>query len=81
MSTSVSWAIRLAIAPESIAVLGDMENDLSMFRKAGFSIAMGNASADVKGAADCVTASNREDGFAQAVERYILAPVRRETTG
>jgi len=72
---------RLAVAPESIAVLEDMENDLRMFRKAGFSIAMGNASADVKRAADCVTASNREDGFAQAVERYILATVRRETTG
>lgn len=72
---------RLAVAPESIAVLGDMENDLRMFRKAGFSIAMGNASADVKRAADCVTASNREDGFAQAVERHILATVSREKTG
>jgi len=72
---------RLAVAPGSIAVLGDMENDLPMFRKAGLSIAMGNASADVQRAADCVTASNREDGFAQAVERTILVGAYREKTG
>lgn len=69
---------RLALAPSSIAVLGDMENDLPMFRKAGFSIAMGNASAGVTRAADCVTASNGEDGFALAVDRYILPAARHE---
>jgi hypothetical protein len=64
---------RLAIAPSAIAVLGDMENDLPMFRKAGLSIAMGNASTEVKHQADRVTASNAQDGFALAIERYILA--------
>jgi Cof subfamily protein (haloacid dehalogenase superfamily) len=64
---------RLAIRPEAIAVLGDMDNDLPMFRKAGMSIAMGNAGAEVKRQADVVTASNTEEGFALAVERYILA--------
>jgi Cof subfamily protein (haloacid dehalogenase superfamily) len=63
---------RLAIAPEAIAVLGDMDNDVAMFRKAGLSIAMGNASADVKRQSSCVTASNADDGFAQAIERYIV---------
>jgi hypothetical protein len=62
-----------AIPRSAIAVLGDMENDLAMFRKAGLSIAMGNASAEVKRQADRVTASNAEDGFALAIERYILA--------
>ena len=38
----------LAIPLSSIAVLGDMDNDLAMFRKAGLSIAMGNASPESK---------------------------------
>jgi len=36
------------------------------------SIAMGNADARVKGTADVVTKSNREDGFADAIERFVL---------
>jgi hypothetical protein len=63
---------RLAIPRSAIAVLGDMENDLAMFRNAGLSIAMGNASAEVKRQADRITASNAEDGFALAIEQYIL---------
>lgn len=62
----------LAVPPQSIAVLGDMENDLAMFRGAGLSIAMGNASEEVKAQASFVTASNEHEGFALAVERYIL---------
>lgn len=64
---------RLAVPRERIAVLGDMDNDLEMFAKAGFSIAMGNAAPAVKQAADAVTLSNDEEGWALAVERYILA--------
>ncbi len=64
---------RLQVPRAEFAVLGDMGNDLEMFAKAGFSIAMGNAAAEVKRAADAVTASNEEDGWALAVERHILA--------
>ncbi|HJU16264.1 MAG TPA: Cof-type HAD-IIB family hydrolase [Stellaceae bacterium] len=64
---------RLGVPREEIAVLGDMENDLEMFAKAGFSIAMGNASPEVKRAADVVTLSNEEEGWEQAIERHILA--------
>jgi Cof subfamily protein (haloacid dehalogenase superfamily) len=63
---------RLGVPAAQIAVLGDMENDLAMFRKAGVSIAMGNASEEVKRQATYVTKSNAEDGFAEAIERYIL---------
>ena len=49
-----------------------MENDIPMFRKGGFSIAMGNASPEVKLLADAVTLSNDEDGFAAAVDDLIL---------
>jgi hydroxymethylpyrimidine pyrophosphatase-like HAD family hydrolase len=68
-------ALRLGIPAAAIATIGDMENDVAMFRKSGFSIAMGNASPEVKGLADAVTLSNEEDGFAAAVERLIIPRV------
>jgi hypothetical protein len=49
-----------------------MENDVAMFRQSGFSIAMGNATEEVKKLADAVTLSNEEDGFANAVDQLIL---------
>ncbi|MBV8753717.1 MAG: HAD family phosphatase [Hyphomicrobiales bacterium] len=63
---------RLGIPPAAIAVLGDGENDIAMFGKAGLSIAMGNASEDVRRQATYVTKSNAEDGFAEAIEQYVL---------
>lgn len=62
----------LAIPPTEIAAIGDGWNDVAMFERSGLSIAMGNASPEVQRAAQFVTASNREDGFALAVERYVL---------
>jgi Cof subfamily protein (haloacid dehalogenase superfamily) len=57
---------------EQIATLGDQLNDMLMFRRSGLSIAMGNASEEVQRAATVVTASNEDDGFAKAVEQFIL---------
>jgi Cof subfamily protein (haloacid dehalogenase superfamily) len=57
---------------ERIATLGDQPNDVLMFTDAGLSIAMGNAGEDVQQAATHVTASNEQDGFALAIERYVL---------
>ncbi len=65
-------AERLAVPQSEVLVLGDMENDLEMFRKAGFAVAMGNATDEVKGAAQATTLSNEEDGFAVAIERYVF---------
>jgi Cof subfamily protein (haloacid dehalogenase superfamily) len=62
------------IAPSQIATIGDMPNDVLMFERSGLSIAMANASADVQRAAMLVTASNTEEGFALAMERFILQP-------
>ena len=62
----------LAIPPAQIATIGDMPNDVLMFERSGLSIAMANASADVQRAAMVVTASNTEEGFALAMERFIL---------
>lgn len=63
---------RIGVDPARVAVLGDMMNDTPMFEVAGFSIAMGQAPAAVRAAARAVTASNSEDGFAEAVEKLIL---------
>jgi Cof subfamily protein (haloacid dehalogenase superfamily) len=63
---------RLGIDRSRIATLGDAGNDVPMFSKAGLSIAMGNASPAVRAAARAVTASNDADGFARAVDEFIL---------
>lgn len=65
-------AERLAVPRDEIAVLGDMGNDVQLFARAGFAIAMGNATPEVKALAQATTLSNDEDGFAHAIERYIL---------
>ncbi len=57
---------------EAIATIGDMPNDVLMFAHVGLSIAMGNASLEVQRAARRITASNQEDGFAEAVDRFVL---------
>jgi len=45
-----------------------------MFRKSGFSIAMGNSSDEVKAQASAVTDSNENEGFAKAVRKFVLPP-------
>jgi Cof subfamily protein (haloacid dehalogenase superfamily) len=55
-----------------IATIGDMPNDVLMFERSGISIAMGNASEDVQKAATYVTDSCDDEGFAQAMERFVL---------
>jgi Cof subfamily protein (haloacid dehalogenase superfamily) len=62
----------LGIPAEQIATIGDMPNDVLMFRKSGFSIAMGNASKQVQEQAKAVTDSNEQEGFAKAVRRLVL---------
>jgi Cof subfamily protein (haloacid dehalogenase superfamily) len=63
---------RFGIPSEAIATIGDMPNDVLMFAHSGLSIAMGNASPEVQRAARRVTASNAEEGFAMAVEKFVL---------
>lgn len=68
----LTLARHFAIPPSQIATMGDMPNDVLMFRRSGFSIAMGNASGEVKAQASAVTDSNENEGFANAVRRFIL---------
>src|SRR4030095_3769064 len=57
---------------EQVATLGAQPNDVLMFAPSGLSIAMGNASEEVRRQATHVTASHEDDGFAKAIERFIL---------
>jgi len=67
----------LGVPAAEVATIGDMPNDVLMFRRSGLSIAMGNASDEVKAKADAVTDSYNDEGFAKAVERYLLNGTRK----
>lgn len=70
----VETLARLAhISPKDIVTIGDGPNDVLMFRKSGFSIAMGNASKEVKAQAQAVTDNNENEGFAKAMRKYFLS--------
>jgi Cof subfamily protein (haloacid dehalogenase superfamily) len=56
------------ISTAAVATIGDMQNDLAMFKASGVSIAMGNATDDIKTLATHVTTSNEDEGFAGAVD-------------
>ncbi len=62
----------IAVPLAEVVAIGDGGNDVAMFERSGLSIAMGNASPEVQRAADFVTESNSEDGFAAAIERFRL---------
>jgi Cof subfamily protein (haloacid dehalogenase superfamily) len=66
-----AMAKRPGISIDAVATIGDMENDLAMFRASGLSIAMGNATDDVKKIATHVTASNEHEGFARAIDMIL----------
>ena len=63
---------KYGIAEDEVATIGDMPNDVLMFARSGLSIAMGQSGSEVHRAARRVTGSNEDDGFAEAVERFIL---------
>jgi Cof subfamily protein (haloacid dehalogenase superfamily) len=62
----------LGVAAAEIATIGDQPNDVLMFKRSGFSIAMGNASDQVKAQASATTDSYNDEGFAKAMERFVL---------
>ncbi|MDY3788963.1 Cof-type HAD-IIB family hydrolase [Bacteroides fluxus] len=66
---------QLGVAREEVIAIGDGVCDVTMLQLAGLGIAMGHSQDSVKVCADYVTASNEEDGVAQAVEKMILAEV------
>lgn len=60
------------VEADRVGAIGDHDNDVALLRWAGVGVAMGNASAAAKAAADVVTASNLRDGAAEAIESWVL---------
>src|SRR5262249_6828020 len=72
-AAAIEWATaHLGLGAGGVVAIGDSPNDIPMLRAAALGVAMGNASPTVIAAADVVTASNNEDGVAQAIDRYLL---------
>ena len=67
----------LGLEREQVMAMGDAENDLSMLEYAEHSVAMANASDEVKAACRYQTASNDDCGVAAMIDRVLAA---KETT-
>lgn len=67
-----SLAEYLHIPLAQTAAIGDGANDVPMFKRAGFAVAMGQAHPDVQRQADAVTDSNADDGVVRAIQEFIL---------
>ena len=70
----------LNIPAANVLAAGDGENDIEMVKLAGIGVAVGNASSQLKAAADHVVATNNEDGVAEAIERFVLRPATPEAS-
>jgi hydroxymethylpyrimidine pyrophosphatase-like HAD family hydrolase len=64
----------IGIPKEQTVAIGDDDNDLSMFANAGNKIAVGNATERLKAEAHYVVASVSQDGFVEAMDRFVLEP-------
>jgi Cof subfamily protein (haloacid dehalogenase superfamily) len=72
-------AQRYHLDQAEIATIGDQPNDILMFDHSGLSIAMGNADPEAKEAAQKISRSNEDEGFAYAVEHFVLPAAARST--
>lgn len=68
----MALAQRLGLATEQVMAVGDSGNDRTMIEMAGLGVAMGNATEEIKAAADVITEDNNHDGVALAIKKYVL---------
>ncbi|WP_421102881.1 Cof-type HAD-IIB family hydrolase [Sporosarcina psychrophila] len=66
-----NYAKSKGISMENVMVIGDSYNDLSMMERAGRSVAMGNAPAEIKAACTEITTTNEHDGVGLAIEAIL----------
>ena len=71
-------AAKLGIPREEVMAIGDSDNDLLMLKAAGTSIAMGNGTEEVKNSCDFITGLCEDDGFAQAVDKFVFGRVNEQ---
>ena len=62
----------LGVRKNEVLAMGDNGNDVSMFRVAGISVAVGNALPEVQEEASFTTDTNNNDGAAKALEKLLL---------
>jgi Cof subfamily protein (haloacid dehalogenase superfamily) len=72
----------LNLRTSQIVTVGDAAPDVLMFKQSGMSIAVANANPEVQQSATFVTTSNDDEGFANAIERFVLnkASARAESS-
>ena len=70
---------RIGLPIAQTIACGDEGNDVSILQAAGLGVAMGNATAQARAAADAVTADCDHDGVAEVIERYLGQPVQEIT--
>ena len=63
---------KLSLSRDDIIAIGDSATDVPLFKVAKTSIALGNASEDVKSEATMITSANAGDGVLEALDK--LAP-------
>ena len=59
------------IERENVLTIGDQNNDLELIEAGGVSVAMGNATDELKKLADHVTDTVQNDGFVRAIEKFV----------
>lgn len=69
-------ALKLGCTMQDVVAVGDGYNDLPLLEAAGVGVAMGNARDDIKALADAVVTGHDDDGVAEAIERFVLEPLR-----
>ncbi len=72
-SALVSLGKRLGIPASETMAVGDSGNDTSLLRQAGFPVAMGNATEEIKSLSSFITRDNEHDGVAAAIRSFVLS--------
>lgn len=60
---------------DEILTIGDQDNDIELLKAGEISIAMGNASDNLKRYADYITDTVENDGFVKAIEKFVFNEV------
>ena len=72
LNAAKTLAKNLGLDEAQVMCLGDAYSDSEMIQWAGIGVAMGNAEEGIKPLADFVSKKNNEDGFAYALEKFVL---------
>lgn len=56
---------------EEILTIGDQNNDIELLKAGGISVAMGNATEELKACADYVTDTVENNGWVKAIEKFV----------